>query len=236
MTITTVVGLVATAWLLPTRHGDSSRHQLAGIAGLLALAPLPLSGHTRAEHATELAVDWLHLAAGAVWLGGLVGLGLTLPALAGRSSSAAVVVSRFSTAAASVLAALLLSGAFLAWRIVGSWTALVNDGYGQLLLVKIGIATAAVAIAVYNRFRLVPHTQAAVGFHDQIAAARALTRTVTAEAVVLVAVLLVTASWSRRARRPSKARCRRQPTPTTERRHAGRHRGRDHAVPCHHRA
>ena len=194
VTIATVGALLATAWLLPARPGKTSRHRLAGIAGLLALAPLPLSGHTQAEDATVLVsmVDWLHVAAGAVWLGGLVGLGLALPALAGRSNSAAVVVSRFSTAAASVLAALVLSGAFLAWRIVGSWSALVNDVYGQLLLLKICIAAAAAVLAAYNRFRLLPRTQAATGFHDQVAATRVLARTVTAEAGVLVAVLLVT--------------------------------------------
>ena len=194
VTIATVAALLAAAWLLPAHPGQTSRHRLAGIAGLLALAPLPLSGHTQAEDATELVslVDWLHVAAAAVWLGGLVGLALTLPALAGRSNSAAVVVSRFSTAAASVLAALVLSGAFLAWRIVGSWSAVVNDGYGQLLLLKIGIAAAAAALAAYNRFQLVPRTQTAAGFHDHVAATRVLARSVTAEAGVLAAVLLVT--------------------------------------------
>ena len=102
---------------------------------------------------------------------------MTLPGLAGRREAAAALVSRFSTAAAAVLAALVLSGAFLAWRIVGSWDALLTDGYGQLLLVKIGVAALAVAIAAYNRFRLLPRMTAAAGFHDRVDAARALSRT-----------------------------------------------------------
>jgi copper transport protein len=180
--------------LLPATPGRSTRHLLAAVAGLLALAPLPLSGHTRAEDETVLVVtvDLLHLVAGAVWLGGLVGLALTLPGLAGRRDASAALVSRFSTAAASLLAAIVLSGSFLAWRIVGSWDALVTNGYGQLLLVKIGIAAVAVAIAAYNRFRLLPRFSDAAGFHDRVATARTLSRTTTAEAVVLVAVLLVT--------------------------------------------
>ena len=166
----TAVGVLSAAWLLPRDPGWSSRHQLAALAGLLALAPLPLSGHTRAETETGLvvSVDWLHLVAGSVWLGGLVGLSMTLPGLAGRREAAAALVSRFSTAAAAVLAALVLSGAFLAWRIVGSWDALLTDGYGQLLLVKIGVAALAVAIAAYNRFRLLPRMTAAAGFHDRV--------------------------------------------------------------------
>jgi copper transport protein len=194
ITAATVIGVLAAAWLLPRDRAWSSRHQLAALAGLLALAPLPLSGHTRAETEAELVVgvDWLHLVAGSVWLGGLVGLGLTLPGLAGRREAAAALVSRFSTAAAAVLAVLVLSGAFLAWRIVGSWDALFTDGYGQLLLVKIGVAALAVGIAAYNRFLLLPRMHTAAGFHDRFDATRALSRTTGVEAMALVVVLLVT--------------------------------------------
>ena len=44
--------------------------------------------------------DALHLSAGAVWLGGLVGLAVVLPSLAGREREGALVLSRFSTATA----------------------------------------------------------------------------------------------------------------------------------------
>lgn len=194
ITAATVAGVLSAAWLLPPRPGRSTRHLVAALAGLFALAPLPLSGHTRAEDETLLVVtvDLIHLVAGAVWLGGLVGLALTLPGLAGRRDAAAAVVTRFSAAAASVLGALVLSGAFLAWRIVGSWDALFTSGYGQLLLLKIGVAAVAVTIASYNRFRLLPRFHGAAGFHDRVATARTLSRTTSLEAATLVAVLLVT--------------------------------------------
>jgi copper transport protein len=194
ITAVVVIGVGSAAWLLPPTPGRSTRHLLAAVVGLLALAALPLSGHTRAEPDTELVVtvDWLHLVAGSVWLGGLVGLALTLPGLAGRREVGATLLSRFSTAAASVLAVLVLSGAFLAWRIVGSWDALVSDGYGQLLLVKISFAAVAAAIAAYNRLRLLPRFTGAAGFHDRVATARSLSRTTSLEAATLVAVLLVT--------------------------------------------
>jgi copper transport protein len=193
ITALTVLALLAAAWLLPDHPGRTTRHQLAALAGLLALAPLPLSGHTRAEEAAELVVtvDWLHLVAGALWLGGLVGLALTLPALAGRRD-AATVVSRFSTAAATALALLVLSGAFLAWRVVGSWSGLVDTGYGHILLVKLALVAAATAIAAYNRSRLLVGVRDAAGFHDRDAVGRKLTRTASVEAVALVGVLLAT--------------------------------------------
>ena len=142
----------------PGRAGTCSRP----LAGLLALAPLPLSGHTRAETETELVVSRRLAAPGRrrVWLGGLVGLALTLPGLAGRREAAAAlrqpVLDRGGLASSPRSCS---PAAFLAWRIVGSWDALVNDGYGQLLLVKIGVAAFAVAIAAYNRFRLLPRMQ-----------------------------------------------------------------------------
>ena len=194
LTSVTVAAVLTAAWLLPAASGRTARHGLAAAAGLVALAPLPLSGHTRAENEAVLvmAVDALHLVAGAVWLGGLVGLALTLPSLAGRQEAAAALISRFSTAAATVLAGLVLSGAFLAWRIVGSWAGLVDNGYGQLLLVKIGVACVAASLAAYNRLRLLPRVRQAAGFHDRVGAGRSLSRTATLEAVALVVVLLVT--------------------------------------------
>jgi copper transport protein len=192
--LVTAAAVLAAAWLLPTQRRQVRPRQLPAVVGLLALSPLPFSGHTRAESdaALVMAVDGMHLVAGSVWLGGLVGLAIVLPGLAGRRELAAALVSRFSTTAATVLAALVLSGAFLAWRIVGSWSGLVHSGYGQLLLVKVAVAATAAALAGYNRFRLLPLLEGARGFHDRLGAGRSVTRTASAEAVALVGVLLVT--------------------------------------------
>jgi copper transport protein len=58
----------------------------ATVAALLAVWSPAVVGHTRAFEPVSLLVvtDALHLTAGAVWLGGLVGLALTLPGLRGR--------------------------------------------------------------------------------------------------------------------------------------------------------
>jgi copper transport protein len=193
LTAVVVCGLLSSVVLLPSSAGDSTRRVLAAAAALIALAPLPLSGHSSVAKPADLVVvvDGLHLVAGATWLGGLVGLVLTIPVLTGRSDATAVLVSRFSTSAAAVLALLVLTGALLAWRIVGSWRALFTSGYGQLLLVKIALVAMAVAIASYNRFRLVPRVRNSVDVHHP-SSTRALARTVTAEVAALVTVLLIT--------------------------------------------
>ncbi len=189
-----VVGLAVA--LLATRHAHLSdrRRLLATAAVAVAVLSPALVGHTRAYEPVWLlvATDVIHLGAGAVWLGGLVGLALTLPALAGREIEAAVVVSRFSTVAATALALLVATGSLLAWRILGSWSALVDTRYGTVLLFKIAVAVVVVALAGYNRFRLVPRVRSAVGHDDRRRAVLGVRDTVVVEGALLLALLAVT--------------------------------------------
>ena len=161
---------------------------------VLAVIAPSVVGHSRAYPPQWLAVgtDVLHVAAGVVWVGGLVGLALSLPVLAGRARAAAETLSRFSSVAAGVLVVLAGSGSVLAWRIVGSWEDLFGTTYGRLLIVKVMIAALAVGIAGFNRFALLPRVHRAGDNAERREAATAIRQTITAEASVLVAVLLIT--------------------------------------------
>lgn len=160
----------------------------------LAVWSPALVGHTRAYEPAALLVvtDALHLSAGAVWLGGLVGLALTLPAVAGRPRDGALLLSRFSTLAGGLLLALSLTGVLLGWRIVGSWDRLFGETYGRLLLVKVALVGVVALIAAWNRFRLVPRVTDGVGHDDRRRGSGLVRRAVVAEAALLVAVLGVT--------------------------------------------
>lgn len=161
-------------------------------AGLAVWSPA-LVGHTRAYEPVSLLVltDALHLTAGAVWLGGLVGLVVVLPSLAGRERDGALLLARFSTVAAALLAVLAGAGALLGWRILGSWSGLVDTTYGRLLLVKVGIALVVAAVAAWNRFRLLPRVTA--GAHEaRRRATYGVRRVVAIEALLLVGLLGVT--------------------------------------------
>lgn len=165
------------------------------LGSVLAVAAPSLTGHTRAAtpEALVIAVDVLHLAAGAVWLGGLVALALVLVGLAEtKGDVAAAVLSRYSTWAAGVLGVLVVAGSVQAWRIAGSWQALLDTGYGALLLVKVLLALVAVALAAWNRRVLLPRLRDASRRRERRDTAGLLARTTFAEAGVLVAVLLVT--------------------------------------------
>ncbi|GAA1713279.1 CopD family protein [Isoptericola hypogeus] len=189
-----VVGLALAVGLLPGAAApDRARAALVLLGCVLAVAAPAFTGHTRATtpEALVVGVDVLHLGAGTLWLGGLAAIALVLGDLA-RRDAGAVVLARFSTWAAGVLAVLVVAGSFLAWRVAGTWDALLDSGYGALLLVKVLVALVAVAIAAWNRFSLTPRLRTDSRRHGGGAAAGLLVRTTLAEAGVLVAVLAVT--------------------------------------------
>lgn len=203
-----VVGLalVRHAWSrAATGAPDAAAVRLLVVGALVALAGPSLVGHTRAFTPATLlvAADVLHLVAGAVWLGGLVGLALSLRALAGREVLAATTLARFSTLAGGLVLAVAVTGTFQAWRIVGSWAGLVETRYGWLLLAKVALALVVAGLGGWNRWRTLPQVRAAAGFGDRERAATAVTRTVRVEAVVLVVLLGVTGVLVNQSPRPA---------------------------------
>jgi copper transport protein len=188
------VGLVLAVAPLGDAPLQGRGRAVATAGAVLAIASPSVVGHSRAypPQLLVVATDVLHVAAGAVWLGGLVGLAISLPALAGRSRTAAETLARFSGLAAGVLTVLVAAGSVLGWRIVGSWDDLFGTTYGRLLIVKVMVAALAVGIAAWNRFALLPRTVGAADRPERLEAANEIRRTVSAEASVLVAVLLVT--------------------------------------------
>jgi copper transport protein len=129
--------------------------------------------------------------------------GAGVPAAAGDSDAAgdadaadapaaAGVVARFSSLAFVTALAVLASGAAMSSVLVGSPAALTSTSYGRTLLLKLGAVAVVLLLAMVNRQRLVP----AIVRRDRDAGADAawgqLHRTVRVEALLVVAVLLVT--------------------------------------------
>jgi len=175
----------------------------AGLAltGGLALTSTLIS-HSAALPADTLeavAVDFAHLLAAGLWAGGLVYLGLALwqarrlPREA-RSWLNLSLIINFSALAAFAVGVLITSGAYLAWKHVGTWTALVGTAYGLALLAKIAVALVAFAIAGANLLFIKPRLHAAYEEPDGETAARAMKRfgrLVRAEAALALLALLV---------------------------------------------
>ncbi|MFI8927277.1 copper resistance CopC/CopD family protein [Streptomyces sp. NPDC053474] len=116
-----------------------------GIAATWALAEHASTG---IQAGLAMPVDVLHLLAVAVWLGGVVALLLCLYRAPLIDASA---VRRFSAVAFGSVVTLAGTGLYQSWRQVGSWTALVETDYGQLLLIKVGLVVVLVGIASVSR-------------------------------------------------------------------------------------
>jgi copper transport protein len=120
---------------------------------LTAIAFTPgLAGHAGTGEYTGFAIpaDALHVLAMACWLGGLV---LLLAVVLVRTDPEELRdgINRFSAVGLGSVVVLVLTGAFQAWRQVGSWDALRNTDYGKLLIVKLVIFSALIVAASFSR-------------------------------------------------------------------------------------
>lgn len=94
-------------------------------------------------------IDLSHTAAAGLWAGGLI---LLIADLRGKIVNQPERIMRFSTMALMAMAGLFITGGWLGWKHVGSWTALVGTTYGLLLLLKMALLIPVMAIAAYNLF------------------------------------------------------------------------------------
>ena len=125
---------------------------LLGVLGVAALATWPLTGHPTASPVAGVSVviDAIHLAAMSVWLGGLVMLvGFLLRQANERELGAILPI--WSRWAATAVSALILAGVVQALIEVSSLDGLVNSTYGQLILVKAGLAAGVLVVAWFSR-------------------------------------------------------------------------------------
>ncbi len=198
----TAVLLVGLAGVHVSAHlrGPTGPRVLAFYGWLAVAASFALWGHTGTAEPRWLGVgaDVVHTAAAAVWLGGLVGMGVVL-VVRGRAAKepsgvralatdTAEVVVRFSDAAALTVTALVVAGVALAVTQVSSLGQLTSTTYGLMLLVKVLLVAVVLAVAAYNRWRLRPSLE------SEPQAWRKLTRTVGAEVLVLLAAVAVTSA------------------------------------------
>lgn len=123
------------------------RQRVMATAAALVLgvaSPLTWSGagHAAGDPAA-MAVDGLHLAAMSAWLGGLVLLFGSVLRASGPAArplpEVAAAVRRFSPLALACVGVLAATGAYQAWRRVGSTDALAGSAYGRLLLFKVAV-------------------------------------------------------------------------------------------------
>ena len=167
---------------------------LAGGAALLAPGAAGHAAQT-APRALSIVLDWMHLAAGSVWIGGLIGLLVLWWSLAAdrRSAGLAVVVPRFSNVAFVSVLALIGSGTGAALLHLPTLASLWQTSYGTAILVKVGLLTAAMVLASVNLLRTKP---ALVAPEPGAGPARVLRGLVGGEAMLVAATIFAAAVLS----------------------------------------
>ncbi|WP_306206321.1 copper resistance CopC/CopD family protein [Actinoplanes sp. RD1] len=149
--------IVAAAFLLRplltgARADNKADLALLGVLGVGAIATWPLTGHPTASPVAgvSVVVDAIHLAAMAVWLGGLVMLvGFLLRQANQRELGAILPI--WSRWAATAVAALIVAGSVSALIEVSSFQGLIDSTYGRLILVKIALAALVIGVAAFSR-------------------------------------------------------------------------------------
>jgi copper transport protein len=153
------------------------------------LTSFTIASHAAGRGVLAGAVDWAHLAAASIWVGGLpvlLFLIASTPAVS-RPAFTAAVVPRFSRVAGYCLGVLLVTGVYSSWLHVPAVRAFVATAYGRVLLVKLGFAAGLAVLGAVNRFVLRPRLA-----HSETLppAARWLARSLGGEVVIGAALLL----------------------------------------------
>jgi copper transport protein len=189
---TAALGLAAVAVSVVLARPRSRTALVAvGLAAAAAMGAHAAGGHAAGQsvlRAGNLLVQWAHLVAVGIWIGGLVWL---LAGLRGqdRPEQVAAVV-RFSRLAAVALAAVAVTGLARAVDEVGSLQRLLTTTFGRTLLVKAALVAVLVALAAANRYRNLPALAAGTG------TLATLRRTVRGEIAMAAPVLLAAALLS----------------------------------------
>jgi copper transport protein len=178
-------GLGVAATLLA--HSTAARAGV-GVAGLGAAASAWVdvaASHAGAQApvAANLVIQWAHVVAAGVWIGGLLVLILAVRGQASEAKGRAV--RRFSTTAGIGITVVAATGTFRAVIEIASIDRLFGTAFGLLVLVKVGLFVVLAGLGAVNRFGNVPRASTVL---------RGLRRVASTEVVIGAAVVLVAAT------------------------------------------
>lgn len=207
---------IGTAWLvrmaamaiavvaaLAINHSSAARYVLLSSVSL-AIATLVWTGHAGATEGwagtAHRLSDMVHMLASAVWIGGIAAFAWMLfrPVTAQSGAHLAVAhraLDRFSQVGTIAVAVIVATGIVNCLAVVGfpHFTRLPLTDYGKLLILKLLLFAAMLALAALNRWRLTPALGVAVHNDNPASALTGLRRSLLAEGSAALAILAVVA-------------------------------------------
>jgi copper transport protein len=175
---------VAAASFVPSRQARVCV-AVAGVGSAASMWVDVAASHAGAQApvAANLLVQWAHIVASGVWIGGLLVLILAVQGQASDVKGRAV--RRFSTTAGVAIVVVALTGTFRAVIELGSIGQLFGSSFGVLVLVKVALFVVLAGLGAINRFGNVPRSSTVL---------RGLRRVGSTEVVIGAAVVLVAAA------------------------------------------
>ncbi len=184
------------------RRPSAAAFALLSAAGTVALASLAWSGHAAAGEgwagATHRFADALHMIAAAIWIGAIAAFLILLRPAADdarpvRLALAAASLDRFARVGTGCVIVIAATGLINLQMIVGIAQAgrMLPSSYGYLLIAKLALFGAMLALAALNRWRLAPALVATGGETPERAIRHRLALEAGAAAGILALVALL---------------------------------------------
>jgi putative copper resistance protein D len=160
-------------------------------------------GHSHVEEgiagAVHVVSDAAHLLAAGAWLGGLLPLGFILLNYAGNAENSVTalpidldrVLLRFSGMGYVAVATLIGSGLVNSWFLVGTVSGLLETAYGRVLVTNLVLFAGMLALAVSNRFWIVPSLAKARTDRPSVWTARLSNHVLCEQLLGLIVLLIV---------------------------------------------
>ena len=196
------VAALTVAAVAAMRVGSTTWRGIFAVSAAVALSSLAWSGHGAMSDGRtgwiHLVADIVHLLAAAAWVGALAMLLLAVIRTSDDRTAveeAHAALDRFALAGTVIVALVLISGLVNSWILVGpdKVAALPDSLYGQLLIAKLVLFVAMLALAAANRYFLTPGLNAALAAGDIRSAITAVRVSVGAEISAAVIILALVA-------------------------------------------
>jgi copper transport protein len=199
-----VAALLLAILLMPRlrAHVDALAWVSAGtafVAWMVTAVPTDF-GKTTVDSVADGLIDHVHVLAVSAWVGGIAMLALLAATSHRQLTPAGAEVwarlwPRFSIVALVAVGCVLVSGAWLAWKHLGSPSELFGTSFGRVLLLKVSLVAVMIAVGAINEFLLMPRiararAAGAAGSMFRLAV-RVFPRLVALEALLALGVLFV---------------------------------------------
>jgi copper transport protein len=157
-------------------------------------------GKTTVDSVADGLIDHVHVLAVSAWVGGIAMLALLAITSHRHLTPAGAEVwarlwPRFSIVALVAVGCVLVSGAWLSWKHLGSPSELFDTSFGRVLLLKVSLVAVMIAVGAINEFLLMPRIARAraAGAAGSVfrLAVRVFPRLVALEALLALGVLFV---------------------------------------------